>query len=53
MSRSIILYENMRAPVYIPYYLAQARDAFAAEGLDVDVRLSPGADADRRGPAHR
>ena len=41
MTRTIRLLENMRAPVYIPYYLAQARGAFAAEGLDVDIGLSP------------
>jgi NitT/TauT family transport system substrate-binding protein len=41
MSRPIILYENMRAAAYIPYYLADANKAFAAEGVDVEIRTSP------------
>lgn len=41
MPRPIVLYENLRAPAYIPYYLAWARGAFAAEGVEVEMRLSP------------
>ena len=41
MSKPIILYENMRAAAYIPYYLADTRSAFAAEGVDVEIRTSP------------
>ena len=41
MSRPIILYENMRAAAYIPYYLADASKAFAAEGVDVEIQTSP------------
>lgn len=41
MSKPIILYENMRAAAYIPYYLADTRGAFAAEGAEVEIRTSP------------
>jgi NitT/TauT family transport system substrate-binding protein len=41
MSKPIILYENMRAAAYIPYYLADVRGAFAAEGVEVEIRTSP------------
>ena len=37
----IILYENMRALPYVPFYLAQAQGAFTGQGLDLDLRLSP------------
>lgn len=41
MTRPIILYENLRTVAYAPFYLAIARGDWAAEGLDVEVRLSP------------
>jgi NitT/TauT family transport system substrate-binding protein len=41
MSKPIILYENMRAAAYIPYYLADTRAAFASEGVEVEIRTSP------------
>lgn len=41
MSKPIILYENMRAAAYIPYYLADIQGAFAAEGAAVEIRTSP------------
>lgn len=41
MSKPIVLYENMRAAAYIPYYLADKRGAFAAEGVEVEIRTSP------------
>ena len=37
----IVLYKNMRAIPYIPFYLAHAQDAFSAEGIELDLRLSP------------
>jgi len=36
----IILSENFRALFYTPFYAAQATGAYAAEGVDVDIRLS-------------
>ncbi len=33
--------ENLRACSYTPFYLAQLAGLFDAEGLDVDLRLSP------------
>ena len=41
MSKPIILYENMRAAAYIPYYLADTRRAFSAEGIEVEIQTSP------------
>ena len=41
MSRSITLYENMRALVYVPFYLAIARGDWAREGIEVSVKTSP------------
>ena len=38
---SITLYENLRTPSYIPFYLAVERGDWAREGLDVRVTLSP------------
>ncbi len=40
MSKPIILYENMRTVVYVPFYLAIERGDWAAEGIDVSVQLS-------------
>lgn len=37
----IVLYENMRAIPYVPFYLAHAQGAFSAEGVELDLRLSP------------
>jgi NitT/TauT family transport system substrate-binding protein len=37
----IVLYENLRACSYTPFYLAQLTGAFDEAGLDVDLRLSP------------
>ena len=37
----IVLYENLRTPSYTPFYLAQAEGLFEAEGVDVELRLSP------------
>ena len=37
----IVLYENLRTPSYTPFYLAQAEGMFEAEGVDVELRLSP------------
>ncbi len=36
----ITLSENFRALFYTPFYAAQATDAYVAEGVDVDIRLS-------------
>jgi len=41
MHRPIILYENLRTVAYTPFYLAVARGDWKAEGIDVEVRLSP------------
>jgi NitT/TauT family transport system substrate-binding protein len=41
MTRPIILYENLRTVAYTPFYLAVARRDWAAEGIEVEVRLSP------------
>ena len=41
MSKPIILYENMRTVVYVPFYLAIERGDWAAEGIDVSVQTSP------------
>jgi NitT/TauT family transport system substrate-binding protein len=41
MTRPIILYENLRTIAYAPFYLAIARGDWAAEGVEVEVRLSP------------
>jgi len=40
-SERLILYENLRACSYTPFYLALLTEGFRAEGLDVDLRLSP------------
>ena len=37
----IVLYENLRTPSYAPFYLAQVEALYEAEGLDVELRLSP------------
>ncbi len=41
MDRSIILYENMRTVVYVPFYLALQRGDWAEMGIDVAVQTSP------------
>lgn len=41
MSKPIILYENMRTVVYVPFYLAIVRGDWAAEGIAVSVQTSP------------
>lgn len=41
MTRSITLYENMRAVAYTPFYLTIARGDWAREGVDVSVVTSP------------
>ena len=41
MSKPIVLYENMRTVVYVPFYLAVVRGDWAAEGIDVSVQTSP------------
>jgi len=41
MARPIILYENLRTVAYTPFYLAIERGDWAAEGIEVEVRLSP------------
>ena len=38
---NIVLYENLRACSYTPFYLAQLARLFEAHGLQVDLRLSP------------
>lgn len=38
---NIVLYENLRACSYTPFYLAQLAGLFEAHGLQVDLRLSP------------
>ena len=38
---TIVLYENLRACGYTPFYLAQLAGLFEAHGLHVDLRLSP------------
>jgi NitT/TauT family transport system substrate-binding protein len=38
---AITLYENLRTPSYIPFYLAIERGDWVLEGLDVRVELSP------------
>lgn len=40
-SEEIVLYENLRACSYTPFYLAQLAGLFEAHGLHVDLRLSP------------
>ncbi|NQV61966.1 MAG: ABC transporter substrate-binding protein [Alphaproteobacteria bacterium] len=40
MSKAIILYENMRTVVYVPFYLAIVRGDWAAAGIDVSVQTS-------------
>ena len=40
-SESVVLYENLRSCSYTPFYLAQKAGLFEAEGLEVDLRLSP------------
>ena len=37
----VVLYENLRTPSYIPFYLAHVEGLFEGEGIDVDLRLSP------------
>lgn len=41
MTRPITLYENLRTVAYTPFYLAIERGDWAAEGVAVEVRLSP------------
>ena len=40
MNKPIILYENMRTVVYVPFYMAIERGDWAAMGIDVSVELS-------------
>ena len=37
----VVLYENLRTPSYAPFYLAHVEGLFEAEGIDVELRLSP------------
>ena len=37
----VVLHENLRTPSYAPFYLAHVEGLFEAEGLDVELRLSP------------
>ena len=41
VAQDIVLYENLRACSYTPFYLAQLAGLFEAHGLHVDLRLSP------------
>ncbi|MDP6709518.1 MAG: ABC transporter substrate-binding protein [Alphaproteobacteria bacterium] len=41
MARPIVLYENLRTMVYVPFYLAIARGDWAAEGIEVRCQTSP------------
>ena len=41
VKEKIILYENLRACSYTPFYLAHLDGLFDAEGLDVELRLAP------------
>jgi NitT/TauT family transport system substrate-binding protein len=41
VSRPIVLYENLRAVSYAPFYLAIARGDWAREGVEVSVKTSP------------
>ncbi len=41
MSRPIVLYENLRAVAYVPFYLAASRGDWAAAGADVRIETSP------------
>ena len=40
-SERVVLYENLRTPSYSPFYLAHVEGRFEAEGIDVELRLSP------------
>ena len=40
-SENIVLYENLRACSYTPFYLAQLTGLFEEQGLHVDLQLSP------------
>jgi NitT/TauT family transport system substrate-binding protein len=42
---AIVLQEALRAPIYAPFYVALARGAFAAEGVEVSFVTSPTPDA--------
>lgn len=42
---AIVLQEALRAPFYAPFYVALARGAFAAEGVEVSFVTSPNPDA--------
>jgi NitT/TauT family transport system substrate-binding protein len=42
---AIVLQEALRAPFYAPFYVALARGAFAAEGVEVSFVSSPNPDA--------
>ena len=48
-SEPVILYENLRSCGYTPFYLAQRAGLFEAEGLEVDLRLSPAPPETARG----
>ena len=37
----VVLYENLRTPSYTPFYLAHVEGLFVAEGIDVELLLSP------------
>ncbi len=41
MARPIVLYENLRTIAYAPFYRAVEQGDWAAEGVEVEVRLSP------------
>ena len=40
-NKQIILYENLRACSYTPFYLAQMTGLFEEEGVDISLELSP------------
>ena len=41
VGEKVVLCENLRTPSYTPFYLAHVEGLFEAEGLDVELRLSP------------
>ena len=41
MNDKVRIYENLRTVSYTPFYLAEARDLYAAEGLEVEIIISP------------
>ena len=45
----VVLYENLRACSYSPFYLAHVEGLFEAEGLEVEIRLAPDPSETARG----